>query len=194
MPALSIVFARVNRLRPQFLRMNLRLCTATSEASTNAAIDIDPEEGGIWEPSESDVLCGRGASVNSNPGNKRFRANCFAHKAQFEAANHAAKRFLVTNIVTKLIEEHGTRFLRKKHDKGPWFEMTKEEAILKASQVIRDYKRPDRMAQRQLMNASGKKRNRAVSTPMDDVKVMPEPENPIIDFPHGVNKNDVLCK
>ena len=50
--------------------------------------------------------------------------------------------------------------------------MTKEQAILKACQVMRDYKRPDRMAERAMMqqngNARKRSRNQEPSTPLLD--------------------------
>jgi hypothetical protein len=44
-------------------------------------------------------------------------------------------------------------------DKGPWFEMDDEKALLKACQVMRDYQRPDRIALRQA-SGNGRKRQR----------------------------------
>ena len=63
------------------------------------------------------------------------------------------------------------RFLRRKSEKGPWLVLTKEQAILKACQVMRDYKRPDRIAQRQMMAANGQARKRVrqvESTPLPE--------------------------
>lgn len=71
--------------------------------------------------------------------------------------------------------------------------MNEEQALLKACQVMRDHKRPDRLAQREMMAAHGKKRNRATSTPMDDVPVVPVPEEPIVENPFGVHDHDILC-
>lgn len=73
-----------------------------------------------------------------------------------------------------------------------WCVMTKEQAILKASQVMRDYKRPDRLAQRELMAAQGRRRKK-FTTPMDDVDMPLALEAPLVENPLGVNSNDVLC-
>ena len=106
----------------------------------------------ILDVQEMDVLNGRGAAINARPGNKKFRALCFAHKALFDAGNHAAKRRIAAEIVSKMIDEHQSRFLRlpkttKKTntDAKKYFAMTFDQAILKAQQIMRDYKRPDRM-------------------------------------------------
>jgi hypothetical protein len=96
-------------------------------------------------------------------------------------------------IVQAAVTDFGARFLKRKEDKGPWYEMNEEQALLKACQVMRDHKRPDRLAQREMMAAHGKKRNRATSTPMDDVAVVPVPEEQIVENPFGVHDHDILC-
>ena len=50
-----------------------------------------------------DVLSGRGASINTRPGNKKFRALCFVRKRHFEAGNHAAKRQLALEVVSLMV-------------------------------------------------------------------------------------------
>lgn len=151
------------------------VATAAAEASAATTVEAAPEEddaNAIWEPAPQDVLSGRGASVNAHPGNKKFRALCFARKPEFEAGNHAAKRRVATEIVTTTFDGGKARFLKKKGEKGPWYEMTKEQAILKACQVMRDYKRPDRMAMREMMQQNGHARKRSRSA---------EPSTPLLD-------------
>jgi hypothetical protein len=156
--------------------------TPATPAEVETKPEAIPEAGGeepeddaaaIWEPAEADVLSGRGASVNAHGGNKKFRALCFARKPEFDAGNHAAKRRIATEIVTATTSGTNARFLKKKKaDKGAWFEMNLDQAILKACQVMRDYKRPDRLAIREMMaqNGSARKRQRSQeSTPMIDI-------------------------
>jgi hypothetical protein len=109
-------------------------------------------------------------------GNKKFRALCFVRKPLFDAGNHAAKRRIAQEIVDIMMKPtDGTppsRFLKKKSDKGPYYAMTEEQAILKAAQVMRDYKRPDRIALREQAEREGqiRKRNRTtISTPLPAV-------------------------
>lgn len=104
------------------------------------------------------------------------------------AANHAGKRRIAKEIVQATIAQWGSRFLKRKKDKGPWYRMTDEQALLKACQVMRDHRRPDRVAQRE---AVGKKRNRAPVTPMDEVELPPPPVEPIQENPYGVHDHDV---
>lgn len=160
--------------------------------------DTTPEDdaNAIWAPTDFDVLSGRGASVNSHGGNKKFRALCFAHKPHFEAGNHAAKRRIATEIVNAVYNDGEARFLKRKSEKGPWLVLTREQAILKACQVMRDYKRPDRLALREMMaqNGQARKRSRQVeSTPMLDIEVPTGPLEPIIENPFGVHDHDILC-
>ncbi|CAJ1954774.1 unnamed protein product [Cylindrotheca closterium] len=174
------------------------VATEAAEASA-APVEVaapEDEANAIWEPAPPDILSGRGASVNAHPGNKKFRALCFARKPEFEAGNHAAKRRVATEIVTSSFDGGKARFLKKKGEKGPWYEMTKEQAILKACQVMRDYKRPDRMAMREMMQQNGhaRKRSRSAepSTPLLDTPVPSGPLEPIIENPFGVHSHDVL--
>jgi hypothetical protein len=148
---------------------------ATEEEKPAAAAPVvEDDVNAIFEPAEPDILSGRGASVNAHGGNKKFRALCFLRKPEFEAGNHAAKRRIATEIVAASKAGTDARFLKKKSDKGPWFEMTNDQAILKACQVMRDYKRPDRVAIREMMaqNGSARKRQRSQeSTPMPETTV-----------------------
>lgn len=136
----------------------------------NAVVEEPVAEGsqdeGILEPNVHDVLNGRGASVNAHTGNMKFRALCFARKPEFEAGNHAAKRRIATEIVG-VTKSLGGRFLKRRAEKGPWYELSNEKSILKACQVMRDYQRPDRIALREVAAANGaRKRLRMVeSTP-----------------------------
>jgi hypothetical protein len=158
-------------------------------------VEEDPDA--IWEPAENDVLSGRGASVNGHAGNKRFRALCFARKPWFEAGNPAAKRRISVEIVKHAQSEYGSRFLRKMQGKGPWYEMAFEQAVLKASQIMRDHRRPDRLARRELLaaaaTAAGRKRSHLTSTPMEGIDVEPPPAEPLVEMPPGIHDHDVLC-
>ena len=104
----------------------------------------------VVEPNPNDVLTGRGAHINLHPGNQKFRALCYAHKAIFDAANPAAKRRIATEIWNTCQTLYQSRFLSKqppvssRTDDGPWIQQSSQKAIFKAAQTIRDYQRPDR--------------------------------------------------
>jgi hypothetical protein len=150
-------------------------------------------EGAIWEPNPQDVLSGRGAQVNAHPGNKTFRAMCFARKALFDAANHAAKQRIATEIWTTCVSQYQARYLKRNDNQGPWFEQAFSDAVLKAAQVMRDYRRPDRLLAREASPATSKKRSRPSATPMDNIVILPPPVEPILENPLGARENDVLC-
>jgi hypothetical protein len=176
----------------------------------------------IWEPDQNDVLTGRGANINLHPGNQKFRALCYAHKAIFDVANPAAKKRIATEIWTTCQNLYHSRFLSKGSNiHGPWIQLNSQKAILKAAQTIRDYQRPDRMLDRSstsrrkgvsdsddhhptddsnsgllpLPNNNNNKKRRIVktATPMDHVMIQPPPQEPVYENPDGVETNDVLC-
>ena len=174
----------------------------------------------IWEPDQNDVLTGRGANINLHPGNQKFRALCYAHKAIFDVANHAAKKRIATEIWTTCQKLYSSRFLAKQRSNvnGPWIQQNSQKAILKAAQTIRDYQRPDRILHRpssprrkNINNTEGdkiddsntagdtphndNKKRRIVksATPMDHVMIPQPPQEPLYENPDGVETNDVLC-
>lgn len=136
--------------------------TTKNDEAGKEQVGVFEEEGAIMEATDQDVISGRGAAVNLNPGNRRFRDLCFKRKPEFDAASHAAKRRIATEIVVATKAANG-RFLKRKVDKGPWYEMSDEKALLKACQVMRDYQRPDRVAVRQ-SSGNGRKRQRLGET------------------------------
>jgi hypothetical protein len=79
--------------------------------------------------------------------------------------------------------------LKKKKDKGPWFIMSYEQALHKASQVMRDHRRIDRLSR------GAGKRTRATATPiLEDQEVAIQlPPAPIGENPFGAHNHDVLC-
>lgn len=162
---------------------------------TNDAEEPPKEEDGepILEPHENDILNGRGASVNAHRGNTKFRALCFSRKPEFEAGNHAVKRRIAAEIVNVTKALPG-RFLKRRNDKGPWYEISTEKAILKACQVMRDFQRPDRLALREMASANGarKRQRTSESTPGVNLPIPAVPLAPIVENPYGVHDHDVL--
>ncbi|KAL3905438.1 MAG: hypothetical protein SGILL_009678 [Bacillariaceae sp.] len=157
----------------------------------------------IYEAASVDILSGRGANVNNHPGNKKFRALCFSRKPLFDRSNHAAKNRIATEVVHMMTQPKEanvapSRFLKKMPGdvKGPYYAMTEKQAIAKAQQVMRDYQRPDRIALRMNLEATGqlRRRNRTtVSTPLLDEPALEVPEGEIVENPFGVHSHDVLC-
>ena len=164
-------------------------------------ISITDDNNTVWEPQSTDVLCGRGAKVNAHPANKIFRSLCFAHKPQFDAANQAAKKRIAAEIVQTMRTQHSARFLKPNqhhpqhhhhhhhhHHPHEWQVLSPTLAARKAAQVMRDFRRPDRLVTR----LACQKRNRATATPLagvpDETTVLP----PIVEVPPGLHAHDVL--
>ena len=117
---------------------------------------------------DHDVLSGRGASINQHRGNQHFRALCFHRKAEFDVGNHTNKRRIATEVVqmVRSLDPSG-RFLKRQWEgpskraaddadrpsKGPWLELSGEKAVLKACQVMRDFRRPDRLVMKEVAAA-----------------------------------------
>ena len=151
----------------------------------------EPPGATVWEPLDLDILSGRGAKVNLHPGNARFRALCFKKQPEFVSGSHPIKRRIATEIVLTVKRLYNSRFLKKTSADGPWIQMDFEKSIAKASQVMRDYKRPDRLALREAKG--GSKKRKLDSTPMDNVPVFLEPVESTVENPFGVHHNDILC-
>jgi hypothetical protein len=189
--------------------MTTPVSTAVNDAEEEEEQDNDEEEEPssppstrtqqlCGEPLEDDIIGGRGAKVNGRPGNKRFRALCFARKLEFEAGNHAAKRRIATEIVMTVTRQHNARFFKKGSD-AVWEEMTMEASIQKACQVMRDYQRPDRVAAKEESsnnNSNNNKRKHAVHNDQEEVArivaEIPALQQPYVENPQGVTANDIL--
>lgn len=92
-----------------------------------------------------DVLSGRGASVNGHPGNQRLRVLSAERKNVFDKATFVNKRVLAEEIVGKIYKLNPPgRFLSNDNPDKSWMEMTKDRAVQKACQVMRDMDRADR--------------------------------------------------
>uniref|UniRef100_A0A7S4JDM3 DUF6824 domain-containing protein n=2 Tax=Odontella aurita TaxID=265563 RepID=A0A7S4JDM3_9STRA len=135
---------------------------------------------------DTDVLAGRGAFVNSHPGNEYLRNLALARKDAFDKGNYADKRALAAEIVRIIRAQNPPgRFLRRRelpgeyiktagglHLKprgleGTWEELSDEKSVHKACQVMRDLKRPDRAPDRTKPKLVGERRG-------------------FVDAPHGV--------
>jgi len=92
-------------------------------------------------PETNDVVHGKGFSVNSRPGNKRYRALVVAMKADYEAAPKELKGIFGNQIVHHIYNLNPPgRFLRKDKGTGKWLEVSEKEAAKKARQALRDTK------------------------------------------------------
>lgn len=110
--------------------------SAVEEASTHErrAVKVD-------DPSDKDVLCGRGRGFFCHPGNRRMLDIVEKNKARYRAANKTTKTEIVRDV-TDEIEEGGTRFLKRasaKSNQG-WYEVSAIEKHKKVCHCLREEK------------------------------------------------------
>jgi len=100
------------------------------------------------EPTELDVLFGRGGRSNHHPGNKRYHEE----KLRFQPRYKAADRVATTSISQEFVDAvhiWGGRFLKlEEGTKDKWYEVTKIEARKKASQALREVNTPEYRARK----------------------------------------------
>ena len=114
--------------------------TATdSEAtSTTSSTMVTPDEKGVKEPAENDVLCGRGGSINSHPGNERFRTLVEKRKRVYLTARFKREKRLIASSIVSEIRGLNGRFLSRDPKTGLWQDIGDEKARDKTSQALRE--------------------------------------------------------
>src|SRR5210317_1434040 len=91
-------------------------------------------------PNKNDVLCGRGGTINSHPGNEQYRSIVDSKKRVYLTARFKReKRLIATSIVDQIrnMDPPG-RFLQKDADKQKWFDIGEEKSREKTSQALRE--------------------------------------------------------
>lgn len=116
-------------------------------------------DGKIQEPHFNDILCGRGGSINSHPGNRIFRGWIAERRESYNLAESKADKSRITSEIMEKVQDQGPpgRFLQKFIDKdnkrgqhesdrygfaistaGHWFEIDDAKALAKISQALRE--------------------------------------------------------
>merc|ERR1740123_2621074 len=101
-------------------------------------LDIPPKHGGkIIQPTESDVLNGRGGAVYSHPGNVAYRKIVNSHRATYlsPTVRKLEKMKIAAKVVSHVRSMNG-RFLIKEGDY--WYEIGDAKARRKAGQAMRE--------------------------------------------------------
>ena len=88
------------------------------------------------EPSQFDVLCGRGGAINKHVGNRMYRRVVEHNKAIYR---DMPKRYrvLVGESIVQCIRNNGGRFLHSGKS-GEWKEISFRKAVAKTSQALRE--------------------------------------------------------
>jgi hypothetical protein len=107
----------------------------------------DPEEKLYVEPTDEDVLFGRGGRSNHHPGNKCYHSEKQKIQQRYMTATKDDKTTISQELVD-IIHGWGGRFLRLEDGtKDQWYEVLPIAARKKVSQALRELNTPD---QRQL--------------------------------------------
>jgi hypothetical protein len=100
-----------------------------------------PPGGRVDVPTENDVLCGRGGSINSHLGNENFRLLVEKRKRVYLTARFKREKRLIASSICIEIRQMDPpgRFLAKKGGKdGHWYDIGDEKARDKTSQALRE--------------------------------------------------------
>jgi hypothetical protein len=95
------------------------------------------DESRTIEPTDDDILLGRGGHTNIHPGNIRFREKALELSPWYESCSKEQK-YYVSNVLIDCMKWEGRRFLEKGVD-GLWHEVVGNDGVRKkASQLLRE--------------------------------------------------------
>jgi hypothetical protein len=125
-------------------------CTVSPVAKINSTLIMSsPPKQPLIPPSEqtrtkhphnNDVLCGRGGTINSHPGNEQYRTFVERKKRVYLTARFKReKRLIAQSIVDEIrkLDPPG-RFLLKEANGDYWLDVGDEKARDKTSQALRE--------------------------------------------------------
>jgi hypothetical protein len=94
----------------------------------------------IRTPLASDILLGRGGSINSHEGNQVFREWVKARREEYNLAPNKAEKTRIARKVMDLVFNSGGRFLQKDPTTSAhcWVEVDDLRALAKTSQALRE--------------------------------------------------------
>lgn len=98
----------------------------------------DPTVKEYVEPTDKDVLLGRGGRSNHHPGNKRYRDEVHNLQKWYKASAKPEKTDL-SQCLVNYIHSYGGRFLKLDSSNQQWFIVTNIVARRKASQALREH-------------------------------------------------------
>lgn len=92
------------------------------------------------EPTASDVLCGRGGTINTHPGNAKYRQLVEQRKRVYLTARFKREKRLISESIIKEIRNQSPpgRFLNRDAKDGDWYDIGDIKAREKTSQALRE--------------------------------------------------------
>jgi len=119
---------------PNLAKFQMDLPTAIASMADRMA---SSQLSGAFEPSEYDVICGRGRGNLKHRGNKRFKAIVQKHLSEYQVAKTKLDKSAVLNLILEEVrKDEVVKFVSK--DKGKWFEVADEKAREKIGHCIRE--------------------------------------------------------
>ena len=103
------------------------------------------DESRAVEPTDKDVLFGRGGHTNMHPGNVKFRQKALELRSWYELpATTREEKHRISHLLVESVRCEGGRFLERGEETGRWHEVLGSGARRKASQVLREHLRGTR--------------------------------------------------
>ena len=171
-------------------RMNLKNKSSASYMAMTSSGAVQR----IRTPSVSDILLGRGGSINNHPGNQVFREWVKARREDYNLAPNKVEKMKIARKVMDSVHHAGGRFLQKDPSTSAhwWVEVDETRALAKTAQALREGAPQIRAAHHpedpepparkrrsaQSVEQQGRKRTRVETPPplsLGQVAVSPEP-------------------
>ena len=153
-----------------FSQMAVVLDSDSSSTSSNAPIGtLLPDN---FEPTNYDVICGRGKGCAEWVGNRRFRVTIAMNKERYiKAPTKVDKSLVVDEIVNTItsLSLNGGGFVKKDEVTGKWYKIDQQAARDKVGHAMRDAVQADQKKERRQNHSSKCRKKNAVSaaTPME---------------------------
>mmetsp|Transcript_46190 Transcript_46190/g.70647 ORF Transcript_46190/g.70647 Transcript_46190/m.70647 type:complete len:875 (-) Transcript_46190:72-2696(-) len=112
--------------------------SVSSHVAVSASDHTKPGTEPIDEPTEYDVLFGRGGMTNGHPGNRRFRDIIALHRPDYIRATKMDKPNVARRIVRAIRAGSPPGNFLKKGDDGKWYDVGDRCAAEKTSQGLRE--------------------------------------------------------
>ncbi len=94
----------------------------------------------VCEPTDLDVLLGRGGLTNNHAGNIRYREEVEKVKPMYFSCRTKSEKKEVSELLVAYVQDYGGRFLEKDPDTKKWILASPKAARKKASQALRETK------------------------------------------------------
>jgi hypothetical protein len=120
-------------ISPVVISSSSNIATPTPD-STATATDL----GFDFQPNEYDVICARGNSAFTSPGNRRFRQLVAAATERYAATKSKAQRSTIVSDIIDAVRSRAAGGFVKQNNDGSWIEVGDTLAREKTGQLFRN--------------------------------------------------------